>query len=343
MPVTAADFGQTSDGRSVVEYTLTNDNGMVVKVISYGASISSLQVPNKDGKLDDVVLGFDNIAGYEKDSMYLGRVVGRCCNRICNGRFKLDGQDIQLPNNDGPNHLHGGLNGGFSKVVWSGSLDGDIVKLTHTSPDGDNGYPGEVTATVTYQLTNDNAVVINYTATTTKATPVNLTNHSYFNLAGHNGGTIYDHEIQIAANNYTPKKEGEFIVSGKIAPVHGTVYDLREPVAIGQRVHDVEQGGYDHNYCLDQPSLEQPSMRVHHPGSGRTLAVFTTKPGVHLYTSNFLDGTQVGKNGTSYPKHGAFCLETQYYPDSVNHDNFPNCILRPGDTYQHTTCFKFNW
>lgn len=344
MPVVVENFGHTSIGQGVVQYKLTNGNGMIVKVMTLGANITSLQVPSKNGgKVDDVVLGFDSVAGYEKNQTYIGGVVGRCANRISGGNFKLDGNHIQLSTNDGPNHLHGG-HSGFNKAVWTGlAVNDSTIQFTHISPDGDEGYPGEVTATVTYQLTEDNVLAIAYTATTTKATSINLTNHAYFNLAGHNSGAIYDHEIQIAADNYTPKKEGEFVVTGDILPVQGTIYDLREPVLLGQRIHDVESGGYDHNFCLSRPSLERPSVRVCHQGSGRSMEVFTTKPGVHLYTANFLDGKEMGRNGVCYPLHGGLCLETQHYPDSVNHANFPSSIVRPGETYQHATSFKFYW
>ncbi|CAH1261864.1 GALM [Branchiostoma lanceolatum] len=339
--VSVEDFGKTPEGRAVQRFVLRNNNNVCLKLISYGATIQAIEVPDKDGKVADVTLGFDTLDGYLGKHPYMGVVAGRVANRIAKGTFSLDGQEYKLACNNGPNHLHGGLKG-FSHYVWDSSVEGDSVKFTYVSADGEEGYPGEVTAQVTYKLTNDNEVDIQYQATTTKATPINLTNHAYFNLAGNSELTIHDHVITIMADKYTPTDD-DGLTTGEICPVEGTLWDLREGVRMGDRVNSVpgKAPGYDQNFCITQPGDNQLCARAHHPGSGRTMEVRTNQPGVQFYTANYLDGTLAGKGGAKYNQHSGFCLETQVYPDAINKPNFPNSVLRPGETYRHHTSFKF--
>jgi aldose 1-epimerase len=346
--VTRAAFGKTRDGRAVEIYTLTNANGLEMHVITYGGIITSLKVPDRTGHLDDVVLGFDTLDGYLKDPPYFGALVGRYGNRIAKGQFTLNGATYKLATNNGPNHLHGGVKG-FDKVIWNAvpgdSADGVSVTLTRTSPDGEEGYPGNLQATVRYTLTDKNELAIEYRATTDKATPVNLTQHSYFNLAA-DSGDVLGHELTIHASRYTPV-DATLIPTGELAPVQGTPFDFQKATAIGARIGaDNAQlkngGGYDHNWVLDRkgPGL-QPAARLVDPKSGRTLEVATTEPGLQFYSGNFLDGSITGKGGRVYKHRTGLCLETQHYPDSPNHPSFPSTILQPGQTYSSKTVFTF--
>jgi aldose 1-epimerase len=318
---------------------------MTAKVMTYGAILTELHVPDRDGKPADVVLGFDNLDAYLAGHPHFGATTGRVANRIAKGRFTLDGKEYKLAVNNGPNSLHGGLKG-FDKVVWKAEdvsgPGGPAVKFSYKSPDGEEGYPGTLSVSVTYTVTPDNALKIDYAATTDKATPVNLTNHSYFNLAGAASGTILDHELMLAADQYTPADD-TLIPTGEIKPVRGTPLDFTSPTRIGARIDQIKKeiGGYDHNYVI-RPDTRSPAFaaRVYEPASGRVLEMFTTEPGVQLYTANFLNGTHKNK-GVAFQKHQGFCLEAQHFPDAVNHPEFPSIILRPGATYTQTTIYKF--
>jgi aldose 1-epimerase len=347
--VTHTAFGKTTDGTPVEIYTLTNANGVEVKAMTYGCIITSLKVPDRTGKLADVVLGYDTLDRYLKDSPYFGAVVGRYGNRIAKGQFTLDGKTYKLATNNGPNHLHGG-NQGFDKVVWKGAwkngAQGVGVIFSRTSPDGEEGYPGNLQATVTYTLTDKNELVVEYRATTDKATPVNLTQHSYFNLAA-DDGDILGHQLTIDADRYTPVDD-TLIPTGELASVAGTPFDFRKTTAIGARINvdnpQLKNGkGYDHNWVLSRTSGSglQYAVRVVDPKTGRTLDIATTEPGVQFYTGNFLDGSITGKGGRVYRHRSGFCLETQHYPDSPNHPNFPSTILQPGRAYSSKTVFTF--
>jgi aldose 1-epimerase len=345
--VSHAPFGETKDGRAVELYTLTNGNGVEVRAMTYGGIITSIRVPDRSGAMGDVVLGFDTLAGYLGDSPYFGAIVGRYGNRIAKGQFTLDGRTYQLATNNGPNHLHGGVKG-FDKAVWSAraveGARGVGVELTCTSPDGEEGYPGTLAATVTYTLTDRNELHIAYTATTDKATPVNLTQHTYFNLAG--GGDILGHELMLNADRFTPV-DATLIPTGELAAVQGTPFDFRKPTAIGARIAQdhpqLKKGnGYDHNWVVNRTAAGlQPAARVFEPKTGRTLDVATTQPGIQFYSGNFLDGTIKGKEGTVYKFRSGFCLETQHFPDYPNHPDFPTTILKPGQIYASETVFTF--
>jgi aldose 1-epimerase len=347
--VTVAPFGRTPDGKAVEVYTLRNARGMVVRAITYGAIIQAIRVPDRAGRLDDVTLGYDSLPGYLTDSPYFGAVVGRYANRIARGRFALEGRTYRLATNNGPNHLHGGLKG-FDKVVWKAESfqRGDIVgvKFQHTSPDGDEGYPGTVQTSVTYTLTPDNQLLVEYRATTDRATPVNLSQHSYFNLAGEGSGPILDHVLTIDAGRYTPV-DSTLIPTGELAPVANTPFEFREPTPIGARIGQnhpqLQYGkGYDHNFVLERSgSGLTHAVRVLEPRTGRTLDIFTTEPGLQFYSGNFLDGSIKGKSGHVYGHRTALVLETQHFPDSPNHPNFPSTILRPGQEYRSKTIFEF--
>ncbi|MGI8671848.1 MAG: aldose epimerase family protein [Luteitalea sp.] len=346
--MTRSPFGTLPNGQAVEAFTLTNANGMEVKAITYGGIITSLRVPDKAGQLGDVVLGYDSLQGYVDKSPFFGCIVGRYGNRIGKGRFTLDGRTYTLPTNNGENHLHGGPQG-FDKANWKAApferADAVGVVWTHTSPDGDMGYPGTLAATVTYTLTNDNTLRFDYEATTDKATPVNLTQHTYFNLAGAGSGDVLRHEIEIDADRYTPVDKG-LIPTGVLASVEDTPFDFRTATAIGARIGaDDPQiavgGGYDHNVVFTAGGNEGTRVRVHDPASGRTLSMVTTQPGVQFYTGNFLDGTITGKGGKVYGKRSGFCLETQHFPDSPNKPDFPSTILRPGETYRQSTAYTF--
>jgi aldose 1-epimerase len=347
--MTHAPYGRLSDGATVEIFTLTNARGTEVRTIPYGAIIVSIRVPDRSGRLDDVVLGFDTLDGYVMRSRYFGAVVGRYGNRIAQGRFALDGRTYQLATNNGVNHLHGGVKG-FDKVVWRAEpfqRDGVVgVVYSLTSPDGDEGYPGTLTARVTYSLTPSNEVTVEYDASTDRATPVNLTQHSYFNLAGEGSGDILDHRLTIDADRFTPV-DATLIPTGELAPVEGTPFDFRHATAIGVRIDtgvvQLKYGtGYDHNWVLNRRSQGlQHAARVEDPKSGRTLDVSTTEPGLQFYAGNFLDGTITGKAGHVYERRSGLCLETQHFPDSPNHADFPSAIVRPGRHYQSTTVFAF--
>jgi aldose 1-epimerase len=339
-------FGKTREGTPVDLYVLSNGK-MTVKVITFGGIITEIHVPDRNGKLADVVIGFDNLEQYLSRHPHFGAITGRVANRIAGGRFTLDGHEYRLAANNGPNSLHGGLKG-FDKVVWKATdvsgAAGAAVKLAYKSPDAEEGYPGDLDVSVTYTVTPLDELKIDYAATTDKATPVNLTNHTYFNLAGPAAGSILGHELLLAADRYTPADE-TLIPTGEILPVSGTALDFTSPIAIGARIGQIkgDLGGYDHNFVLRGggagPAL---AARVREPESGRVLEVFTTEPGVQLYTANSLDGSLRGKGGVAYKKHQGFCLETQHFPDAVHHDNFPSIILRPGSTYTQTTIYKFS-
>jgi aldose 1-epimerase len=351
--VTQAPFGTTPDSQAVEIYTLTNPHGIQVRAMTYGGIIVSLKTPDRTGKLGDIVLGYDDLAHYVANSPYFGAIIGRYANRIAKGRFTLDGQTYQLPVNDGPNSLHGGTKG-FDKRVWdahSVQTDSTVGVVFHrVSPDGEEGYPGTLDVTVTYTLKDNDELVIDYHATTDKDTPVNLTQHSYFNLDGAGNGDVLGQELMINADSYTPI-DSTFIPTGQIAPVAGTPFDFRTLTAIGARINDDNQqlkwaGGYDHNFVLNRPDSLPADALVHavhalDPQSGRTLDVYTTEPGIQIYTGNFLDGTITGKGGKVYVHRGAFTVETQHYPDSPNEPSFPSTILHPGQTYQSRTVWQF--
>jgi len=333
-------------------YTLENDRGMSVRVTNFGAIIMSIFVPDRDGNLADVALGYHDIAGYTNavDKPYFGAIVGRYGNRIAEGKFTIDGQDYSLAINNPPNSLHGGVIG-FDKVIWDAKADAadNSVSLTYRAKDGEEGYPGNLTCSVTYRLTDDNAIEIDYRATTDKATPVNLTQHTYFNLKGEGEGDILDHQLMINANRYTPVDE-TLIPTGKTPAVQGTPFDFTSAKPIGRDIAaDNEQlrfgGGYDHNWVLDKGGKTGEmtlAATVYEPSSGRLLEVFTQEPGIQFYSGNFLDGRLAGKSGKPYVHRGGFCLETQHYPDSPNQPTFPSTLLKPGDEYETKTVFKFS-
>ena len=344
--VEKAGFGNTKAGEATELYTLKNANGVVAKVTTYGATLVELHVPDKDGNHADVVNGFGSVAGYEGDgNQYFGCTTGRVCNRIAKGKFTLDGKEYTLATNNDPNHLHC-CNVGIDKKVWAArvvrSKTGQAVAFSHTSPDGDEGYPGALKMKVTYTLTDDNELRIDYLATTDKATPVNLTNHAYWNLAGK--GTILDHVLHLNADHYTPV-DNTGIPTGEILKVDDVMSFLK-PTQSGARIAKLtgDPGGYDHNYCLNKTEFGKLSLaaRVEEGGSGRVLEIFTTEPGIQFYTGNYLDGSEVGKGGWKYEFRNAFCLETQHYPDSINQPQFPSTVLRPKEKYTQTTIHKFS-
>ncbi len=342
-------YGKTNDGAAVDQYILTNSTGMTAKIITYGAILTELDLPDRDGKPADVVLGFDNLKDYVANNPFFGATVGRVANRIAKGKFTLDGKEYKVAVNNGPNALHGGLKG-FDKVIWKAepeaSRDGAALKLSYVSKDGEEGYPGNLTVTVIYSLTNDNALRIDYTATTDKATPVNLTNHTYFNLAGTKSEDILDHELMIAADKYTPADD-TLIPTGEIKPVKDTPLDFTKPRRIGERIDQLKDypgGGYDHNFVLNSGGKAEPALaaRASEPKTGRIMEMYTTEPGVQFYTGNFLDGKIKGHGGVLYKKHAGFCLEAQHFPDALHHDNFASIVLKPGETYKQTTIYKFS-
>jgi len=340
-------FGSV-DGRAITLYTLTNSHGMEVRAMNYGGIIVSIRVPDRNEQFADVVLGHETLDGYRPNPPFFGAIVGRYANRIANGTFKLDGETYTLPKNDGPNTLHGG-DKGFDKAVWDAEpLKGRTgVAFSYFSKNGDEGFPGNLRVKVTYTLTNANALDIDYEATTDKATPINLSNHSYFNLKGEGNGDILDHEIMINADRFTPVNKN-LIPTGELRPVKGTPLDFTTPTKIGARIDDnydqlVLAHGYDHNFVINrQGGGLVLAARVYEPTTGRTLEVSTTQPGVQFYTGNFLDGTITGKQGHVYKRRYGFCLETQHFPDSPNHPSFPSTILRPGETFREKTVFKFS-
>jgi aldose 1-epimerase len=341
-------FG-TRDGRPVTLYKLTNSHGVEIHAMNYGGIILSIRVPDRKGQFADIVLGHDTMEGYIPNPPYIGAIVGRYANRIANGTFTLDGKTYTLPKNDGPNTLHGGTTRTFDKVVWEGEpLKGKTgVAFSYLSKDGEEGFPGNLKVKVTYTLTDTNELVLDYQATTDKDTPINVSQHSYFNLAGEGTGDILNHEVMINADRFTPVDKN-LIPTGELRPVKGTPLDFDKPTKIGTRIDDnyeqlVLGHGYDHNFVINRKGAGLVlAARVSEPTSGRVLEVSTTQPGVQFYTGNFLDGTVTGKQGHVYKRRYGFCLETQHFPDSPNHPKFPTTILKPGETFHQTTVFKFS-
>jgi aldose 1-epimerase len=343
-------FGSTPQGRPVELYTFTNAHGLEVRAITYGGVIVSLKVPDKTGHLDDVALGYDSLAGYIENPTYFGAIIGRYGNRIAGAKFTLDGKTYSLAANNGPNSLHGGLRG-FNKALWKAesfqNANGTGLIFTYTSKDGEEGYPGNLSAKVTYTLTDKDELIFDYEATTDKATPVNLTQHTYFNLAGEGHGDILGHYMMLNADRFTPVDK-TLIPIGELRPVKGTPFDFTQPTAIGARINQKEEqmvlgNGYDHNFVINRSgSGPELTARVHEPESGRVMEVYTTEPGVQFYSGNFLDGTITGKNGHVYKQRYGFCLETQHFPDSPNQPSFPSTILKSGQTYKSQTIYKFS-
>ena len=350
--ISQAPFGNTPDGTPVAIYTLRNSKGMEARIMTYGGIVQSLKVPDRNGKFDDVVLGYDDLAGYlaNKGNPYFGALIGRYGNRIGGAKFTLEGQTCTLAINNGPNSLHGGIKG-FDKVVWQAkpllTADGPSLELTYFSKDGEEGFPGNLTVTATYTLTDNNELHVYFTATTDKPTVCNLTQHSYFNLRGQGNGDILGHEVYINSDKITPVDK-DLITTGGYEPVAGTPFDFRKPTAIGARINDPDQQlqygpGYDHNWVINKPmgklGLE---ARVYEPTTGRVLEVWSTEPGLQFYAGNFLDGSITGKDGKVYPRRSGFAMEPQHYPDSPNKPMFPSTELKPGETYQNTIMYRFS-
>lgn len=350
MSIEKESYGK-ADGREVMLYTLTNANGLVAKITNYGGIVTELLVPDKDGKLGDIVLGYGKLDDYVKETPYFGALIGRYGNRIGKGKFTLDGKEYQLATNDNNiNHLHGGVKG-FDKVVWDAKEikadNGVGLELNYLSKDMEEGYPGNLKVKVIYMLTNDNELTVEYKATTDKTTVANLTQHNYYNLGGHDSGPILGHLLMLNADSFTPTDEG-LIPTGEIRSVEGTPMDFRKPTAIGARITAEYEplkfgGGYDHNWVLNKDKQGELSLaaEVYEPNSGRVMEIWTTQPAIQFYSGNFLDGSNVGKGGVAYQHRTAFCLETQHYPDSPNNPNFPSTVLKPGETYTHKTVHKF--
>ena len=348
--ISETDFGKTPDGQNTTLYTLRNSQGMEVKITNYGGIITHWTAPDKNGTFEDVVLGYDTLGGYVVESPYFGALVGRYGNRIAKGKFTLDGKTHTLAVNNGENHLHGGLKG-FDKVVWKTDKvekNGQVgLKMYYESKDGEEGYPGNLKVTVNYLLKNDNSLQIDYEATTDKATPVNLTNHTYFNLSGSTKTNILNHQLQLDASHFLPVDTG-LIPTGELQSVKNTPFDFTKLGTIGKRINDSTDvqikrgGGYDHCWVLDNNTdTLKHFATVYEPTSGRLMEGFTTEPATQFYTSNFLTGTAIGKHGITYSKHYVLCLETQHYPDSPNQPKFPNTILRPNQKYSSTTVYRF--
>jgi aldose 1-epimerase len=346
--ITRTPFGQTSDGAAVDIFTLRNASGCEARISNYGGILVSLKVPDRNGTLGDVVLGYDNLADYLKPNPYFGALIGRYANRIANAKFTLEGKEYTLAANNGPNALHGGIKG-FDKVIWEARISstqaGQALTLVYVSKDGEEGYPGTLSVEATYTLTDDNALKIEFRAITDKTTVLNLSHHSYFNLAGK--GDILGHELMLAADSFTPVNES-LIPTGEIRSVEGTPFDFRKPTLIGARINqDDEQlkfgKGYDHNFVVNKPQGQAGLMaRVYEPGTGRVLEAFSTEPGVQFYTGNFLNGTLTGKGNWVYQVRNGFCLEPQHFPDSPNQPNFPSVVLKPGQVYQNTIMYRFS-
>ncbi len=347
-------FGALEDGTEITLLRMTNANGMEVGVLTWGGIVQCVCVPDRDGTIENVSLGFNSAAEYEANSPYFGAIIGRFGNRIARGRFELNGEEYELPINNDPNTLHGGPEGFDRRVYEWEDVSEDTwlsVRFSRVSEDGEMGFPGELTYSVTYSLTDDNELVINYEATTDKATVINLTNHTYFNLAGQDGSDILDHVVQLNADRYTPVDD-TLIPTGEIADVAGTPFDFREPKAIGEDIDDEDDeqiefgGGYDHNWVLNRDGLDDGALghggTVTHEKSGRMMTFATTEPGVQFYSGNFLDGTLTGSGGEVYPYRGGLTLETQHFPDSPNQPDFPSTVLEPGDTYRSTTVYRFS-
>lgn len=343
-PLDPARAGAFSSGDSIRLYTLTNKNGMTVEFSNYGATIVAIHVPDKEGKVENVTLGYDDHAGLAGGKSYFGCVVGRYANRIAGASFKIGDKQYNVPQNDGPNSLHGGINS-IDKQVWKVRVMNDALKFTMTMEDGENGYPGNMQVTVIYSLRDDNSLVIDYTATTDQETVLNLTNHAYFNLSGNPDQTILDHEIMINADTFTPV-DSTLIPTGELRPVTGTAFDFKSPTAVGKKINleddQLRLGrGFDHNFVLNKANPENPAVVVTEPVSGRKMEVFTTEPGVQFYTGNFLNGTEKGR-GTSFQHRTGFCLETQHFPDSPNQPSFPSTLLKPGETFRSQTIYRFS-
>lgn len=344
-----APYGTLEDGTEVSLYTLTNTVGTSMTVTNFGGIIVSLNMPDRTGIMEDIVLGFDSLSTYEKFNPYFGAIIGRYGNRIAKGKFKLDDQTYNLAKNNGENHLHGGIKS-FGKVVWTGDAystpDGAVLKLTYFSKDLEEGYPGNLQCEVIYTLTNDNELKIDYKATTDKKTIVNLTNHSYFNLSGNTKNDILGHTLTIAASKFLPVDKG-LIPTGELADVKGTPFDFTQEHVIGERINDTHPqlgvgGGYDHCWVFDKTDSNSPVATVYDSVSGRFMEVFTTEPGVQFYSGNFLDGKLTGKFNTVYKKRYGLCLETQHFPDSPNQPSFPSTVLNPGEVYTTQTIYKFS-
>lgn len=343
-------FGTTADGKAVDVYTLTNSNGSEARIITYGGTVVSLKVPDKSGKFGDVVLGYDSVVDYEKHTSFFGALIGRYGNRIAKGKFKIGANEYTLATNNGENHLHGGVKG-YDRVVWAGrafvNASGANLELTYLSKNGEEGYPGNLTIKVIYTVTEMNELRVVYAATTDKATVVNLTHHSYFNLAGAGNGTILDHELMINADAFLPTDAGS-IPTGEIRSVSGRIFDFRKPTAIGARINMADQQlefgkGYDHNWVLNKKGkVLTLAASVYENTSGRVMKVLTTEPGLQFYSGNFLDGAIKGKGGQDYPYRSGFCLEAQHYPDSPNQPKFPSTLLKPGQKYSQTTIYAFS-
>jgi aldose 1-epimerase len=345
-PIPEVPFGRTSEGVTVSLYTLRSSDGLEARITNYGGIIVSLKTPDRNGRLEDVLLGFDDLEGYLTRSPYFAAIIGRCCNRIANATFVLEGVTYPLAANNGPNSLHGGRKG-FDKMVWktstSGSSASPALEMTHLSKDGEEGYPGNLQVRAVYSMTADNGLRLDLTATTDKTTIVNLTQHPYFNLAGQ--GDVLGHIVQIDADHFTPAN-ATLIPTGELRPVAGTPFDFRKPIAIGARIEQDEEQlqlghGYDHNYVLNHPAGRLDLVaRVHEPVTGRNLEVLTTAPGLQFYTGNHLNALK-GKGGKIYNKRSGFCLEAQHFPDSPNHPEFPTVVLKPGQVYRSTIIFRF--
>jgi len=340
-------FQTVLDGKPIDLYTLKNANDMVVKITNYGGKIVQILVPNRKGKLGDVVLGYETIEGFINGSPSMGALIGRYANRIAKGEFILNGKKYKLATNNGPNHLHGG-NKGFRFKVWDAKqVDDHALKLSYLSVGGEEGYPGSLMVKVTYSLTDENDLQIDYYAVTDKPTVLNLTNHAFFNLAGEGSGSVFDHELLINADFYTPTDETN-IPTGEISPVKGTPFDFTQTTKIGARINEKDEqlkfgNGYDHNFVVNKSDKPLAfAARVYESTTGRVMEVFTTEPGLQLYTGNFLSDKDIGKAGKKYPARSAFCLESQHYPDSPNHNNFPSTELNPGEEFRSTTIYKFS-
>lgn len=340
MTVSKDIFAKMPDGTNVEIYTITNTTQLSVSIITYGGIITNILMPDKNGNFDDVVLGFDDFQSYIKNLPYFGCITGRYANRIANGKFSLEGKNYTLAVNNGPNHIHGGIKG-FDKVIWNAKTIKNGIELRYLSKDGDQGYPGNLDCTVIYTLSEDNQLKIQYLAQTDKPTIVNLTNHSYFNLAGQGNGDILDHQLTINADSYTPVDQNA-TPTGKILPVKDTPFDFNQPKKISDQI-DQLINGYDHNYVLNKTdkALSLAAIVNHHP-TARIMKTYTTQPGIQFYTGNFLDGTITGKSGKTYKKHYGFCLETQHFPDSPNQRQFPSTLLYPGQIYNQTTIYEFD-